>query len=313
MLPILMAGSQASSQPLSNQQRQIPAFRGKNVYCQELISLLAANLKSDAPAQLGAGHRALAAGMVSLAIDCFERSEMLDPTCLAAVEGQVAAYSLQGDLDQAIKACHRILELSPEDETGQFNLAVLLTQAGKLDQAKARYEALLAAKSDNFRAWHNLAALQQSLGQLMQAKQAWAKALEHAAKMAPADAAAAWRCYGETLADLDDPTSAMDAFAQSIKLQDDDSVTWLNLASSAHAAGSLGRAIVAARRAAKIAPSNPEIWAKLGDMMLELHRGTNNREHLAEALIAWKKSLAIDPDQPKLLEYIRTYERAGIH
>jgi tetratricopeptide (TPR) repeat protein len=102
----------------------------------------------------------------------------------------------------------------------------------------------------------------------------------------------------------------MDAYAEAAKLRPDDPALWLNLAAAAKAAGSYGRAVVAARRAAALAPRQPVVWERLGELMLDLHRLSHRPEHLAEAIKAWKQSLTLDPNQPKLVERVKMYEEA---
>jgi hypothetical protein len=103
----------------------------------------------------------------------------------------------------------------------------------------------------------------------------------------------------------------MQAFAEAATLRPDDPVGWANLALSAEAAGSLGRAVIAARRAHAAAEdagcTDASLYAKLGNLLLRLHRRLGKGELLADAVACWRSSLASEPDQPELRRRVELY------
>ena len=147
-------------------------------------------------------------------------------------------------------------------------------------------------------------------GKLSAARDCWKALLAQADRLAPADAAAAWTSYGEVLTDLKLVSEAMEAYAQAVKLLPRDAACWYNLAVSARLAGSYGRAVMAVRNALEFAPEAPAAWALLGDLLFELHRATNRRQFLLEAVSAWRESYSLDPTQERIGKLLKTYDPA---
>jgi tetratricopeptide (TPR) repeat protein len=259
---------------------------------------------------MAAGDRALAVGMTRQAVACFERAAKLAPRDADALQGLAVALTVAGQRERALQVYQRLIDLDGDNKTARFNYAVALMRLDRLPEAQHQYEDLLARDGDYFRARYNLAVIFQSEGKLSQARDAWAEAMKHADKMAPGDAAVGWSHYGQVLYELGEASESMDAYSEAAKLDTDNPAAWLNYASSARVAGQFGHAMVAARRAMKLAPREPVIWAKIGDLMLDLHRQTGKSEYLTEAIHAWKMSLTLNPKQPRLSEYLATYEKA---
>jgi tetratricopeptide (TPR) repeat protein len=267
-------------------------------------------LRNDPRAQMAAGDRALAVGMNQQAVTCFEQAVSLAPNNADALQGLAIALTVARQNERALPIYQRIIELDGSNTTARFNYAVTLMRLDRLPEARKQYEDLLARDGDYFRARYNLAVIFQSQGKLSQARDAWAQAMKHADKMAAPDAAVGWSHYGQVLYELGEASESADAYSEAAKLDSDNPAAWLNYASAARVAGQFGHAMVAARRAMKLAPREPVIWAKIGDLMLDLHRQTGKNEYLTEAIKAWKISLALNPKQPRLSEYLTTYEKA---
>ncbi len=267
-------------------------------------------LRNDPRAQMAAGDRALAVGMTRQAVACFGHAVSLAPKNADALQGLAIALTVAGERERSLAVYRRIIDLDGDNKTARFNYAVALMQLDRLPEAQTQYEDLLARDGDYFRARYNLAVIFQSQGKLSQARAAWAQAMKHADKMAPADAAVGWSHYGQVLYELGEASQSMDAYSEAAKLSADSPAAWLNYASASRVAGQYGHAVVAARRAMKLAPREPVIWAKIGDLMLDLHRQTGKSEYLTEAVKAWKMSLTLNPKQPRLSEYLATYEKA---
>ncbi len=267
-------------------------------------------LQNDPRAQMAAGDRALAVGMTRQAVTCFERAVSLAPTNLDALQGLAIALTVAKQSERAMSIYQRLIDLDGSNTTARFNYAVTLMRLDRLPEARKQYEDLLARDGDYFRARYNLAVIFQSQGKLSQARDAWAQAMKYADKMAPADAAVGWSHYGQALYELGEAAESADAYSEAAKLDSDNPVAWLNYASAARVAGQFGHAMVAARRAMKLAPREPVIWGKIGDLMLDLHRQTGKSEYLTEAIKAWKISLTLNPKQPRLSEFLTTYDKA---
>jgi len=65
----------------------------------------------------------------------------------------------------------------------------------------------------------------------------------------------------------------------------------------------------ALRKSLALAPHDAEAWAMLGDISLEIYRAKGDRPRAIEAVQAWKRSLEIDPNQPRLTKLVRIYDR----
>lgn len=273
-------------------------------------SFLAAarELVNDGRAQMAAADRAMARGDIATAVICYRRAVALAPRDADALKGVAMALMASRKFDDALPVFRQLLEIDSQDKVTRFNLAVALAQLRQFGQAETAYLELLRIDPAYYRARYNLATLYRAQGKLESARNAWAKVLEQAAELAPADRAWAYAAYGEVLMDLRDFPAAMEATAQAAKLQSDDPDAWLNFAAASTAAQSYGRALVAARRAAKLAGLNATTWARCGDILLELHRATGKPECLAEALEDWRISLGLDGNQPKLRADLQTYE-----
>jgi len=113
------------------------------------------------------------------------------------------------------------------------------------------------------------------------------------------------------LLDLGEPAEAMRSYAEAAKLRPNHVTAWMNLSFAAREAGSYGRAVVALRKATALAPNDAEAWARLGEVLIELHRATEKRQFLLDALDAWRESVKLDPAQGELREKLRRYESAA--
>ncbi len=253
---------------------------------------------------IAAGNRALGFGKNETAIACFYRAAELDSDNPDALKGLSVALLADRRYEDALPIFEMLVGISPDDRTARFNLAVIQSRLGYFGQAEQNYLELLRQDEDFLEARYNLATLYQSRGKLMMARDTWRKVLSKAP-----DFSKARESLGEVLTDLGDTDGAMAEYSEAAKLQDDDPTAWLNFASAAKNAGSLGRAVVAAKKAIKLAPRDKEIWARYGNLLLDVHRVNQKREFLEEALQAWQMSLEIDPQQENIIEKVEMYRR----
>ena len=111
------------------------------------------------------------------------------------------------------------------------------------------------------------------------------------------------------LNDLNDTKGALEAYKESARLAPNEVGVWLNLGATARAHGSYGYAVTATRKAAELSPFNAEIHLRLGNLLLELHRATEEEHFLNEAVDAWRESLKVDPSQTALHRRVKIYSR----
>lgn len=111
-------------------------------------SLLPATVRADAFADLDSCAAAAQNGdwyqaqhYCSAAIE----SGALDSASLAVAFGiRCVADKERGEVDRAIDACQRALQINPQDKAAQFHLGVIAQLRGDLDGAIAAYDATLA-------------------------------------------------------------------------------------------------------------------------------------------------------------------------
>jgi len=265
---------------------------------QTAASQALAELAEDQPAHVAAADRAMARGDFHAAELCYRRACQLDPNDPRAAKGLAVALTAAGRHGEAAAAYRKALRLAPEDTTTMFNLAVALARTGETAEAHALLRRVTAREEDFVEAWHNLAALCTAQGKLAEARDAWRQVVARAPR-----AAYAHTKLGEVLMDM------VAAFAEAAKIEPNNPVAHMNFAAASVRIGSFGQAVVATKRAAALAPGDPGVWSSLGSLLIELHRATEENRFLAEAVAAWEKSLAIQPDQPELKKVMEHYRK----
>lgn len=92
----------------------------------------------------------------------------------------------QADLDAAVAAYERVLEVNPRAVNALNNLGNLRYQAGQVDAARDLYLRLLKYHPDSLEGWYNLAATEARRGDRAAAEAALAECLQRQADFAPA-------------------------------------------------------------------------------------------------------------------------------
>ena len=65
------------------------------------------------------------------AIDAYQRAASVDPGYSDAWQNLAVVYQLQGDIESAVQACERYLELQPDDGQVQYNLGLMYKDLGR--------------------------------------------------------------------------------------------------------------------------------------------------------------------------------------
>jgi tetratricopeptide (TPR) repeat protein len=267
-----------------------------------------------------AGDKSLADGQTELAIGCFSRAIALAPTNADAHRGlavalvtsaseQTSGTKSESLYHRAAKAYRAILAISADDETARFNLGLALMRTSRYTEADETLRPLLKSRKFRTKATFNLAVVLASQGKLEQASSLLQRLIRTNRTMGASDLAAAHTRLGEVLMDLDDTEGALKAYTEAARLTPKDVAAWLNLAVAARARGSYGYAVTATRKAAQLSPFNAEIHLRLGNLLLELHRATEEDRFLREAVAAWRDSVKIDPSQTALRRRVEVYSR----
>jgi len=248
---------------------------------------------------------ALTDGDPAAACRYLRRALAIAPGHRDALRALAVALSADGRYEQAIEAYRKLLTTAPAEPVSLFNLAVAYSRLGRGSLAEATYRRLLASHDDHARGWYNLATILQAAGKVAEAAEAWQRAIA----LSPGEAEAHAH-YGEVLMDLHRPGDAVKAFAAAAHAEADRVSHWANLALAAGAAGQYARSAAGYRRAVSLDRSDPRMWRRLGSALLAVHRLSGQPEPLAEAVAAWRESLALQPDQPEVARWVQTHSTA---
>ncbi len=260
---------------------------------------------SAATRHLAAGDRALALGQYDTAVRCMYRAVDLNPTRTDSLRCLAVALVAAQRFDEAVPVYESILGPAPADRTARFNLALALGRVRNFRRCEIEYRKLLQADERFVQGWYNLATLYQAQGRLAEARRTWREVIRLAPQLPSAHS-----CLAEVLLDLGESAEAMRAYLEAAKLRPKQVTAWMNVAFAAREAGSYGHAVVALRRATGLAPNDADAWARLGEVLIELHRATEKRQFLLDAIGAWRESLKLDAAQGELREKLRRYESA---
>lgn len=178
---------------------------GRSEEARAHFSLLTQAPDADAPSWTGLALATHALGRAADAIPAYRRARALAPDDIAALNGLAAALldtgaiqearallesagdrawgPLQanlgnarraaGDLEGAILALRRAVELEPGNALSQANLGAALSEAGRLGEAIAACQAALAADPANAQARSNLASALLDRGEVAAARAEW--------------------------------------------------------------------------------------------------------------------------------------------
>ena len=91
---------------------------------------------SDARARAKQAFAHLANDRVDEAVAAYREAVALDPSLAIAWNGLATALAQQGDLDGALEASRRLVELEPNDPLGHTNLSLFYMRKGMIPEAE---------------------------------------------------------------------------------------------------------------------------------------------------------------------------------
>jgi Flp pilus assembly protein TadD len=92
---------------------------------------------SDARARAKQAFTHLANDRVDEAVAAYREAVVLDPSLAIAWTGLAMALAQRGDLDGALEASRRLVELEPDDPLGHTNLSLFYMRKGMIPEAEA--------------------------------------------------------------------------------------------------------------------------------------------------------------------------------
>jgi tetratricopeptide (TPR) repeat protein len=227
----------------------------------------------------------------------------------------------RGQLDDAIVAYRRVIELHPDSSTSHYGLGIVLAQKGQSEEAIAAYRAAIAHRPDFWQAYHNLALALTKTGQFDDAIVAYRKVLE----LDPNNVNGHFG-LGIALAQKGQIEDAIAAYRATIALQPNHADAHFNLALALTTSGQLDDAIVAYRKVVELDPDNvkghfglgivlyqkgqiegaiaahraaithrPDFWQAHYNLALALATSSQ----LDDAIVAYRKVVELDPDNVK--------------
>jgi len=257
-------------------------------------------------ATLGSIHAAN--GKYDLALAEFQNALQLDSHCADAITGQASAYAHAGRLDEAEAAYKKAIALRPDSWDDYNSLAIFYNSQRKYDAAVEQYQHAIELAPDSALLYSNLGSAYIEAGP---EKSAQAEAaLNNSIELGPSYAA--YGNLGYLYQQQRRYVEAARACEKALHFNDKDFYLWANLASAYDGLNDAGKAASARdrelpllERAAETSPRDAEVQARLGLLYAK-------KKMRDKALVRVQTSLALDPEDPDVLEVVgETYEALG--
>jgi len=223
-----------------------------------------------------------------------------DPYFMGAYNNLALVYQDRGEMDKARDLYARAVTKAPDNAELLNNLGSWYYAQGEFSEARKYWSQSATADPDYPSPLNNLAGLEINAQRFAEAERLLRRALDLDAD------------YGDARINLSLVLSAqgdLDAAREQLRLATNDLRTgansWAKLGSLELENGFVGQAIEALEQGRRIGPRNTEVLNYLG----EAYRRKGRAD---EALSAWRESLAINPGQARLRDYLeREFPMAG--
>ncbi len=277
-------------------------------------------------------------GLVEEALREFEKAIEINPKLTVAYMGAGDIYRQKGDFSSAEKHYASAAELEPRNFGAQYLHALCLQMLDRVSDSVRAYLRALAIKGDDFNANMNLGIAYLQLTEPSEALGYLQKAVQLDPKSAPARTN-----LGAAYSALNRHTEAVVEYQQAAELTELSGPVLLNLANSlgrcgrydemvntleqltrteptANAYERLGaglfhlrrydESLAAYRKALEIDPNHYPALNGVGVCLMNQWHWADQKDEQArtEALNAWRKSVQIERNQPKILELIGRYK-----
>ena len=226
-------------------------------------------------------------------------------------------YRALGHFDRAMGCCRTALRLSSDHPGAHCNLALALHGLGRHAEAVEEFNLALKLRPDSWLAHSNLGISLRVLGHLDEALMHFRRAVELAPDQAQArsnlgqmlvdtgnaeealphcreavrlqpNLAALHHNLGNALKALGQVLDAKAAYLEAIRLDLDLAQSYARLGVVLQQEGKLNEALGWLKQAVEIKPADGTFWECLADLYME-------REDYAEAILCWRRVLALDP------------------
>jgi len=301
-----------------------------------VMEILESRRENEA-ASLDRAEQLARGGRLDTALTIFERIIERNPEVAPAYMGAGDIFSQRGDWSLAERRYAKAVELEPRSFDAQFSHARALQWLDRFAEAVRAYLRALAIRPQDFDANLNLAA---TYLQMDEPEQARVYALR-AVRLDP-ESGAARANLGSVYAAQDQHDAAIAEYQQAAELMELTPELLLNLADSLSRAGRHAEAISTLQQAIRLEPS-PEAYERLGAARFRMRAYDDARSAFAkateldsdhypalnglavcylnaylwsdqedkpardEAVRLLRRSLRVNPDQPRILELLRRY------
>ncbi|MGA7836547.1 MAG: protein kinase [Ignavibacteriaceae bacterium] len=235
-------------------------------------------------------------GKYNLAIVHFRRALANEPSDAAAFRGLAKAYQALNKLSEAEQTYKQAIKLKPDYWAGYNDLGKFYYGQSRYNDAIKQFKEVIKYTPDNYRGYSNVGAMYYMLEQWPDAL----KMFEHSLKIQSS--------YGTylnlgTLYYIEgDFENAAKADEQALKINDNDYLTWGNLAAAYHWIPGRSRdALNTYKKAISLAEKNLKINPKDIDIISNLASYYSDVEDTSKSMLLLNKALELAPDYSSVL------------
>jgi len=230
-------------------------------------------------------------GNYNLAIVHFNRALAQDPSDAAAFRGLANAYQSIGNISDAESTFKRAIKLKPDYWAGYNDLGVFYYKHSRYEDAITQFEEVIKLTPDNYRGYNNLGGIFYMLERWSDAREMFERSLQiHSSYNTYSNLGTLYYIEGNF-------EDAAKMYKQALKTNDNDYLTWGNLAAAYHwipgmsnkAVETYKKAITLAEKNLEVNPNDPEVNSNLASYYADVDDTT-------KALNLLKKSLDTAPE-----------------
>jgi eukaryotic-like serine/threonine-protein kinase len=260
-----------------------------------------------APVQMTLGTIHVDQGQFGLGMQELEKAESLDPHNGDVHAALAEAYRQQGRIADAKNEYQTAMDLAPDTWRWPYLLGAMQIDSGDYPAAVSSLQSALAKTPDNARILYDLGVAYRKQNHFADAQSAYEKSI---ALDPRSDTIMA---LGAVMLLQGDQADAVHEYRRAVNMNPDDWNTWGNLAAalswdgneSPESVRAYERAIALGQAQLKTTPEDSYLLSVLANYYAALHRSAN-------ALPLVRKSLALAPDDPDVLERAgESYEMLG--
>ena len=251
-------------------------------------------------------------GEIESAIAAYHRAIQLNPHYDLAYDSLGWALRQQGKLEPAIAAYQKAIQLNPKNQSAYLDLGQSLHQQNQLDQAIAAYNKAIQLNPQDTLAYIALSGALLKQDKLDEALKTYDKAIQINPSLAEE-----FKSFKQELTYAKKQNQALAKYRQAIQRNPKDDRAYNNLGKELHKQGKLEQAITAYRQAIQLDPKRAITYNNLANALAD-------QENFTAAIAAYRQAIQLDPkralfynnlgialsNQGKLTQAIAAYQQA---